>query len=212
MGFVMRGCRVGGYLAPSISQHELRFIRTRGLRNRKLVVEARQARSPGQNEFPAGNRGDIKISYLVETSCEQPSRRIVGQRLAFRAVRAGNEDGKAARSPKRSGRTQRHSSYSPKRKPQTLPPTTCRTRSVSFGGIPSAVTSTVERPRRAINGPGPCMRDSLAVFIRYQRGWRGPAVFDLSPRPRPAAGLRRASISSSIRNTRRPPIPSASTR
>ena len=83
MRVVMRGYRVGGDLIPGISQDEVRPIRSRSLRNRELVIEAGQPCSPAQNELPAGDRGNIEIGYLVETTREQPSRRIVGQRLTL---------------------------------------------------------------------------------------------------------------------------------
>src|SRR5690348_10580130 len=121
MRIVMRGYRKFGDLVPGISQHELRLIRPRGLRDRELVVEARQPRSTGQDEPAAGDGGDVEIGYLVETSREQPSRRILRHGLAFGAGREGEEKTKAPRSRKRGGRTQRHGIHSPSGSPKFPP-------------------------------------------------------------------------------------------
>src|SRR5438105_4178258 len=118
MRVVMRGYRVGGDLIPGISQDEVRPIRSRSLRNRELVVEAGQPCSPAQRELPTGDRGNIEIGYLVETTREQPSRRIVGQRLTLGTGRESDEEDKAPRSRRRGGRTQRHGIHSPSESPK----------------------------------------------------------------------------------------------
>src|SRR5580693_155441 len=118
MRVVMRGYRIGGHLAPRIRQHEVCFIRPRRLRNRDLAVEARQPRGTAQNEPPAGNGRNIEIGYLVETTREQPTRRIIGQRLTLGTSRKGGEEDKAARSQRRSGRMQRHGIHSPRGSPK----------------------------------------------------------------------------------------------
>src|SRR5437868_13581575 len=163
MRVVLRGYPVRGHLTPGISQDEVRPILSRSLRNRELVVEAGQPCSPAQNELPTGDRGNIEIGYLVETTREQPSRRIVGQRLTLGTGRESDEEDKAARSQRRGGRTQRHGIHSPRGSPKltsqqrTEPDPQLRQHCLGR-------TTTVERPHRAING----------ARSRINRAWRGP--------------------------------------